>query len=104
MQARDHAAMEIEVIGSSASCAGQMRAYTEFRVFRELAAFAREVKTIRVVVSRSVDDETTSCAMSAELRRGDLVRSRSRSTRPSHAVDSAAEKLATATSRRLSAR
>jgi len=94
--------MQIEVSGSSASPIGRMRAYTEFRVFRQLAAFAREVKTVRVVVSRSAEDHTTSCVMSAELRRGDLVKSRSRSTKPSHAVDSAAEKLAAATSRRLS--
>ena len=94
--------MQIEVSGSSASPVGRMRAYAEFRVFRQLAAFAREVKTVRVVVRRSADDQTTSCVMSAELRRGEVVRSRCRSTRPSHAVDSAAKKLAAATSRRLS--
>jgi len=80
-----------------------MRAYIEFRVFRQLAALAQDVKTVRVVVNRSADDQTTSCVMSAELRRGDRVKSRSRSTKPSHAVDDAAEQLATATSNRLSA-
>ena len=95
--------MRIEVSGSAPSCVTRMRAYTEFRVFRQLAAFAQEVKTVRVVISRSADDQTTSCVMNAELRRGDQVSSRGRSARPSHAVDSAAEKLAMATSKRLSA-
>lgn len=95
--------MQIEVSGSSASCVTRMRAYAEFRVFRQLAEFANDVKTVRVVVTGSADDHTTSCVMSAELRRGDRIESRGRSTRPSHAVDSAAVKLAAATSRRLSA-
>jgi len=96
--------MHIEVSGSSASRVKRMRAYAEFRVFRQLAAFAREVKTVRVDVNRSASGETTSCMMSAELRRGGQVRSRSRSPRPSHAVDAAAEKLATETRKRLAAR
>jgi ribosome-associated translation inhibitor RaiA len=95
--------MRIEVSGPAASHAGRMRAYAEFRVFRQLAPFAHEVKAVRVVVSRSPDRLTTSCVMSAELRRGCLIRSRSRSTKPSHAVDSAAAKLATATGTWLSA-
>lgn len=94
--------MHIEVGGSSALCFGRMRAYAEFRVFRQLAALAREVKTVRVDVNRSASGETTSCVMSADLRRGGQVRSRSRSPRPSHAVDSAAAKLATATRKQLS--
>ena len=94
--------MQIEVIGSPVSCVTRMRAYAEFRVFRQLAEFAQEVKAVRVVVSCFPGNQTTSCAMSAELKQGDRIKSRGRSTRPSHAVDSAAVKLAMAASRRLS--
>ena len=92
--------MRIEVSGSPALHVERMRAYAEYRVFSQFAAFAHEVKTVRVVLSGSPDDRT-SCEMSAELRQGDRIRSRSRGTQPTRAIDSAAEKLAEATSKWL---
>jgi ribosome-associated translation inhibitor RaiA len=93
--------MRIEVTGSPALHVEQMRAYAEYRVFSQLAAFAHEVRTVRVVLSRSTDNLPTSCVISAELREGDRIRSRSRGTQPTRAIDSAAEKLAEATGKRL---
>ena len=93
--------MRIEVSGSPALHVEQIRAYAEYRVFSQLAVFAHEVRTVRVVLSRSTDDRPTSCVMSAELRQGGRIRSRSRGTQPTGAIDSAAEKLAEATGKRL---
>lgn len=95
--------MRIEVSGSPALQAGRMRAYAEYRVFSQLAVFARQVKAVRVVISRSTDDRPTSCTMSADLRHGGWVRVRSRGRQPTRAVDSAAHKLAEATREQLSA-
>ena len=94
-------AMRIEVSGSPALHVERMRAYAEYRVFSQLAAFAHQVKTVRIVVSRSTDDRPTSCVLSAELRQGGRIRCRSRGTEPTRAIDAAVEKLAEATSKRL---
>ena len=95
--------MRIDVSGSPALHVERLRAYAEYRVFSQLAAFARQVETIRVVISRSTDDQPTSCRMSAELRHGGRIRSRSRGREPTGAVDSSARKLAEATRAQLSA-
>jgi len=92
--------MRIEVSGSPALHVQQMRAYAEYRAFSQLAVFASQLTTVRVVVSKSEDGRLTACAMSAELRHGGRVETRSRG-RPARAVDSAARKLAEATRRRL---
>jgi ribosome-associated translation inhibitor RaiA len=94
--------MRIEVSGSPSLHVQRMRGYAEYRVFSQLAALAHEVRTVRVVLSRSTDDRT-SCVISAELREGGRIRSRSRGSQPTRAIDSAAEKLAEATSKRLQA-
>jgi ribosome-associated translation inhibitor RaiA len=85
--------IRIDVSGSRASDVGPLRAYAEYRVFTQLAAFAQDVHIVRVSVRRS-DDGTTSCVMNAELCDGAQVQTRSRDTRPIAAVDSAAKKLA----------
>ena len=95
--------MRIDVSGSPAVDVERLRAYAEYRVFSQLAAFALEVKTVQVVISRSADDRSTSCLMSAELRHGGRIRSRSRGREPTGAVDSSARKLAEATRAQLSA-
>jgi ribosome-associated translation inhibitor RaiA len=92
--------MHIEVSGSPALHVEQMRGYAEYRVFSQFAALAHQVRTVRVVLSRSTDDRT-SCAMTAELSEGGRIRSRSRGSQPTRAIDSAAERLAEATSKRL---
>lgn len=93
--------MRSEVSGSPALHVERLRPYAEYRVFSQLAAFTRQLKTIRVVVIRSPDDGPTSCTMSAELRHGGRIRARSRGRQPTRAVDSAAKKLAEATTERL---
>ncbi len=95
--------MRIDVSGSAAVQAGGMRAYAEYRVFSRLAAVVPQVKAVRVVISRSTDDRTTSCTMSAALRHGGWIRVRSRGRQPARTVDSAANKLAEATSAQLAA-
>lgn len=92
--------MRIEVSGSPLHVE-RLRAYAEYRVFSLLAAFAHQVKTVRVVLSRSSNGRPTSCVISAEFEHGGRIRSRSRSTQPTRAIDSAAKKLAEATSQRL---
>ena len=93
--------MRIDVSGSPALHVEGLRAYAEYRVFSQLAAFALRVKTVRVVISRSADDQPTSCLMSADLRHGGRIRTRSRGRQPIRAVDSAAKKLAEAMSGQL---
>jgi ribosome-associated translation inhibitor RaiA len=85
--------MRIDVSGSPAASLGRLRAYAEYRVFTQLAAFADQVRTVRVVLNRSADDRTTSCVMSAELENAIRIQARSRDTQPIRAVDSAATKL-----------
>jgi ribosome-associated translation inhibitor RaiA len=93
--------MRIEVSGSPAVYVERMRTYVEYRVFSQLAAFARQVETVRVVINRRTDNGPTSCVMSAELIRGGRIHTRSRDTQPLRAVDSAARKLGEATSTKL---
>ena len=93
--------MRIEVSGSPAVHVQQLRAYAEYRAFSQLAAFASELTTVQVVVSKSADGRLTSCVMSVDLRDGSRIESRSRGTQPTRAVDSAARKLADTTSTRL---
>lgn len=95
--------MRIEVSGSPALDAERLRAYAEYRVFTQLAPFAPEVETVRVVLTRSTDEGPTCCLMSAELRDGGRLRVRSRGRQPVRAVDSAATKLAEAMRERLHA-
>ena len=95
--------MRIEVSGSPALHVERLRAYAEYRVFSQLAAFAHEVRTVRVVLSQSTDDRPTSCVMSAELRHGGRIRARSRGRQAIRAVDAAATKLADATREQVSA-
>lgn len=92
--------MRIEVCGSLVHVE-RLRAYAEYRVFSQLAAFAHEVTTVRVVLRRSGDDRPTSCLICAEFEHGGRIRFRSRSTQPTRAIDSAARKLAEAASDRL---
>jgi ribosome-associated translation inhibitor RaiA len=93
--------MQIEVSGSPAVDVARLRAYAEYRVFTRLVAFAPHLETVRVVVSRSTDHRPTSCVMTAELRQGGRIQTRSRSRQPTRAVDSAAERLAEAAGERL---
>ena len=93
--------MRIEVSGAPALHVERMRAYVEYRTFSQLAAFASQLATVRVVLCKSADDRLTSCVISAELGHGDRIQSRSRSTQPVRAVDSAAKKLAEAMRKRL---
>jgi ribosome-associated translation inhibitor RaiA len=85
--------MRIEVSGSLEHVE-RLRAYAEYRVFSQLAAFAHHVKMVRVTLSRSKDERPTSCAISVELHHGGHIRSRSRGAQPTRAIDSAARKLA----------
>jgi ribosome-associated translation inhibitor RaiA len=95
--------MRIDVSGSILDVE-PLRAYAEYRVFSQLAAFAHQVKVVRVVLSQSSDDRATSCVISAEFEQGGRIRSRSRGTQPTRAIDSAAKKLAESASNRLRAR
>jgi ribosome-associated translation inhibitor RaiA len=93
--------MRIEVIGPAPRLIERIRAYAEYRVFSRLAPLARDVTTVRVVVSQSPADGLTSCSLSADLGPGGCVRTRSRRAHPTRAIDSAAEKLSAATARRV---
>ena len=86
--------MRISISGSPAVHLEQLRAYAEYRVFTQLAAFADQVKVVRVFVSRSADDRMTSCVMSAELDNAMRIQVRGRDTQPIRAVDFAAKRLA----------
>ena len=94
-------AMRIEVGGAPALHVERMRAYIEYRAFSQLAIFASQLATVRVVVCKSADDRLTSCVISAELSDGDRIESRGCGTQPVRAVDSAVRKLADAIRKRL---
>ena len=96
--------MRIEIVGPAPHLIERIRAYAEYRVFSRLAPLARDVGTVRVVVTQSADDGLTSCFVSADLGRGGWVRTRSRRAHPTRAIDTAAEKLSAATARRLQER
>jgi ribosome-associated translation inhibitor RaiA len=92
--------MRIDVSGSPV-LVGRLRAYAEYRVFSLFAAFAHQVRTVRVVLSQPSEDRPTTCAMSADLPVLGRLRSRSRGTQPTRAIDAAARKLADSTRQRL---
>ena len=93
--------MRIHVIGAATGTGADIRAYAEYRVFARLAPLVRDISSVRVVLSRSRTDGSTSCALAADLGAAGSVRTRARRVQPTRAVDEAAERLLAAAIRRL---
>lgn len=93
--------MQIQVVGDVPHITAQTRAYAEYRVFSRLAPLAREVTTVLVVLSRTLDSGQTVCAVSADLGTAGCVRARTQHPHPTGAIDAAADRVAAAVARRL---
>ena len=96
--------MQISVIGPAPLVSQQVRAYAEYRVFSRLAPLARSVDLVQVVVTPSRDAAGGSvCAVTANLGEAGRVRTRVCRAQTISAIDVAADNVAHAAARRLSA-
>jgi ribosome-associated translation inhibitor RaiA len=96
--------MQISVIGPAPLMSQQVRAYAEYRLFTRLAPHARSVAAVQVTVARSTAAGGGSvCSVTADLEGCGRVRTRVRRPQMTNAIDVAAEKVARAAARRLSA-
>ena len=96
--------MQISVIGPAPLMSQQVRAYAEYRLFTRLAPHARSVASVQVTVTSSPAGGGGSvCSVTADLGSCGRVRTRVRRPQMSNAIDVAAENVARAATRLLSA-
>lgn len=93
--------MDIEVTGAGGADFQLIRAYAEYRVFWSLATVATEFTHVSVRVISDAPDGTLTCVIRARLRRGTVIRVRSRCRQPTRAIDRAAGRLAAEAIQRL---
>ena len=86
--------MQIRVTGSD-RVRDQFQSYAEYRIFTSIARYEHLVRVANVTLREDASNrDPFLCVVSLDLRLSDPITARARGAHPNHAIDRAAERLA----------